>query len=724
MLKKNISFDFNWYEFKSQDSDVFMMNVDVAVRILFDIYIIREFEEAVLRLKDEGCVHGPIHSCIGQEVNAAATIAALEKTDKVSGTHRSHHQFISKVMKYVLPDSWNPLHEDLPESGEKVIYRTLAEIMGLATGYCGGRGGSQHLRHAEAGFIGSNAIVGGGIPISTGTAFAEKYRKTGNIVVCFFSDGAINQGAFHEACNIAAVWRLPIIYFVENNLYAENTSVAEACAVNDLSLRAAAYGMDGFIVDGSDPVGVYEAMKLVAANVRSSDAPCIIESKCYRHYHHSGSLRGSACGYRSEEEEEEWLRKDACIQFPNTLIKAAKLKKENVKRLQELARRSVEKAVESCTSSGSVRKVRAELWPKPETVYEGMRSDGHEWKNVEFFETDRFDTFEYKSFSETIANVITHWIEKDDTVVFIGEEVANYGTILENVRDEVFNRCRHRIFNTPISEAGFIGLACGAAMSGMRLIVEIMYPDFSLVAADQLFNQIGKLRYMYGCTANMPIVVRTKTALGFGYGGQHSMNPMALFSLFPGWRIVFPSNAGDYIGLFNSAMQSLDPVLIVEHRTFYQKLFPVPKGKFDYYIPFGKAKIITTGDDVTVITYGLMTYRCHELRHHLTHLGISVEIIDLRSVDSSSIDYDTIGLSVRKTRKAVIIEETPTSQCIGRIISAKLTEQFFNLLKCPIKCVTSADVTAPVSKILESTAMIDDDKIVESIAKAVEQRKS
>jgi len=217
--------NFNWYCWESTDSDLSGMEPAVARRILFQIMLINEFEHALLSLKNDDCVWGPVHTSVGQEAVAAATMAAIRKSDKIAGTHRAHHQFLAKVMSYVLDDDWDPCASDLPSKASEVVKRTLAEIMGLEPGYCGGRGGSMHLRCDEAGVLGTNAIVGGGIPLATGAAFAEKYRHTDNIVVCFFSDGAVNQGSFHEAANLAGIWNLPIIYFIENNLYAVATSL-------------------------------------------------------------------------------------------------------------------------------------------------------------------------------------------------------------------------------------------------------------------------------------------------------------------------------------------------------------------------------------------------------------------------------------------------------------------------------------------------------------------
>jgi 2-oxoisovalerate dehydrogenase E1 component len=248
-------------------------------------------------------------------------------------------------------------------------------------------------------------------------------------------------------------------------------------------------------------------------------------------------------------------------------------------------------------------------------------------------------------------------------------------------------------------------------MTGMKPIVEIMFPDFTLVAADQVFNQIAKARHMYGGTTDLPLVVRTRIATGCGYGGQHSMDPIGLFALFPGWRIVAPSNAFDYIGLFNTAMVSLDPVLFLEHNALYTKKFPIPIEDLDYFIPFGKASVTNKGDDVTVLTYSSMTSRVESIASELGSEGVSIEIIDLRTVDLLSLDYDTIGNSLKKTGAVAIVEEAAGGLAIGARIAAELTSRFFDELDSPPACLASKNVSNSVSRVLEEAAILSDKEI-------------
>ena len=281
MKRTPIDGSFPWERWASDAADIEQLDRRQAARLLFDTLAINRFEHALLELKNAGAVWGPVHTSVGQEATASAAVAALRPSDKMAATYRAHHQFLAKVLQAQVPADWDPAAGELPEQAQEVFYRTMAEIMGLAPGYCGGRGGSMHLRHNESGFLGSNAIVGGGVPLAAGAAYAEKFAGTGNVVVCYIGDGAVNQGAFHEACNLAGLWSLPLIVFVENNRYAVATRVQDACAVEHLSQRASAYAMEGFIVDGDDAIAIYGLVREVAGRLRDGGTPAIIECECY-----------------------------------------------------------------------------------------------------------------------------------------------------------------------------------------------------------------------------------------------------------------------------------------------------------------------------------------------------------------------------------------------------------------------------------------------------------
>ena len=726
MKRTPIDGSFRWERWASEAADAERLDRRQAARLLFDTLAINRFEHALLELKNAGAVWGPVHTSVGQEATASAAVAALRPSDKVAATYRAHHQFLAKVLQAQAPSDWDPASGELPPAAQEVFYRTMAEIMGLAPGYCGGRGGSMHLRHDESGFLGSNAIVGGGVPLAAGAAYAEKFAGAGNVVICYVGDGAVNQGAFHEACNLAGLWSLPLIVFVENNRYAVATRVQDACAVERLSQRAAAYAMDGYLVDGDDAVAIYGLVRDVAERLRAGGPPAIIECECYRRYHHAGDAPGSAFRYRTKEEEERYAGTEVTRVLPRVLTAAGLIDLDAAAAIDALAERAVQEARAACTEAGDPPRVRESLWPDPATAGDGMRSGGGELAGLRF--VDRSEPLPDGGqlapmrYSDAIAAVTGRWLERDANAIVFGEEVANLGGGAYGATKGLAERFPDRVINTPISEGGFSGLGFGAAMLGMRVVVEIMFADFALVAADQLFNQLSKARHMYGDTTDLPIVVRSRIGTGLGYGAQHSMDPVGLYGMFPGFRIIAPADAFDYVGLFNTAMQSLDPVVILEHNALYAQRSPAPAGDLDYAIPFGAARTVQAGDQVTVLSYGGMAGRCAAVAAALAADGVSVELLDLRCLDRLSIDYDAIGASLAKTGALVIVEEAARSQGIGPALAAEITARCFDDLDGPVACVTSMDISTPVSRRLELAALVSDRQIDAAVRAVAERR--
>jgi len=692
------------HELKVSPKDLAGIKPSDLVRMVFLVHLVREFEKALLSLQEEGLVYGPVHSSIGQEAVAAAAAVCLRKGDLVGSSHRAHGHFLSKAFIYYAPDEYDPLKDPATPSMQRAVDKTMAEIMGLAEGWCGGRGGSMHLYDRRSGNLGSNGIVGGGIPLATGAAWAERLRGRDTVVVSFFGDGAINQGCFHEVANMASLWDVPVIYFVENNYYAVATATKCSSCVEDLGLRGLGYGIEGLIVDGMDPVAVYLALRRAADQIRRAPRPFLIEARTYRYYHHHGSLPGSAFGYRTKEEEAAWRAKDPTITLPDRLLSLGIMSKKDDEALLGRAKACVEQAIAACTrQEDGQRRVPVEKWPAVETVTRHLRSEEDPLKGVDFVEREDFSEFRSLSYVETVAAATLRNMERDERVIVLGEEVANFGGGAYQATKGIPQVFPDRVINTPISECGFIGMAGGAASVGLRPVVEIMYPDFALVAGDQLFNQIGKLRHMYGGGVSFPLVLRTCVARG-GYGGQHSMEPAGLFALFSGWRIVAPSNPFDYVGLLNTALALDDPVLVIEHRLLYPIQGEVPAQTMDYYIRYGRAKVVRPGSDLTVLTYLTGVRDCLQAAEELAQEGLSVEVIDLRTLDYLGMDYETIGGSVHKTNSVLIVEETPRSQGISGRLSDEIQERFFDLLDCPVAKLTAPDVPPPVSRVLEIAA--------------------
>ena len=671
--------------------------------MLTSMVLIRAFEEKVLELAGQGLVHGPAHSAIGQEGGAVGSVLAMRGSDQINGSHRAHHQFLAKALHYVAPqglESAAPFGDDV----RTIADRTMSEILGLARGYCKGRGGSMHLRWAESGNLGTNAIVGGGVPGAAGAAWAHKRAGTGDVAFTYFGDGAVNIGSVLETMNLAAAWKLPLCFFIENNRYAVSTTVEEATAEPRLSSRGLAFGIPAWKVDGMDPLAVYLASEAAVKAMRAGEGPTIIEVDVYRYFHQNGPLPGSAFGYRSKDEEKAWRARDPIDRVAAEMAARQLIGDEQVASLRARAAALMEEtAAELVEQHEGKRRIVPSLWPSPDFRDFGVRGDLSELRDVRYVEQEEFTGEITESrFVDVVADVMERRMREDDGIVVMGEDVHRLKGGTNGATRGLSTSFPDRVLGTPIAENAFVGLAGGIAMDGRFVpVVEFMYPDFMWVAADQVFNQIGKARHMFGGDGEVPLVLRTKVAMGTGYGSQHSMDPAGIFATAPGWRIVAASTPYDYVGLMNSALRCKDPVLVLEHVDLYNSKGPAPVGDLDYFIPLGKAKRVRTGQHLTVLTYLAMVRPVLEA---VEKLGIDADVIDLRSLDRAGVDWALIEQSIDKTGNVLIVEQGASGTSYGGWLAAEIQNRCFDMLDQPVQRVHGSEASPSISKVLESAA--------------------
>jgi 2-oxoisovalerate dehydrogenase E1 component len=436
--------------------------------MLHHLHLVRAFEEMVLELESQGLVHGPAHSSIGQDGGAIGAISVLRSADLITGSHRGHHQFLAKCLGHVDTGEYDPRRAPLPEAVKTMLYRSLAEILGLADGFCRGRGGSMHLRWVEAGALGTNAIVGGGVPLATGVAWACKRRAAGDVTFTFLGDGAVNIGAVPESLNLAALWSLPICFFIENNGYAVSTSLAEETREGRLSSRGRAYGIPALRVDGMDPIAVRIAAQMAVDEMRAGRGPYIIEAEVYRFYHHSGGLQGSAFGYRTKDEEAAWRERDPLLRLSQGMIERKWLTADDNAAMQARARACMQEIASRLTErDGDKRRIVPSLWPKIEFRDQGVRGDLSELDGVRYEEQETASgkIGEIK-FIEAVAKVMGHRMEEDERIFCIGEDIHRLKGGTNGATRGLAKRFPDRIIPTPIAEQGFVGLAGGVAMEG------------------------------------------------------------------------------------------------------------------------------------------------------------------------------------------------------------------------------------------------------------------
>jgi 2-oxoisovalerate dehydrogenase E1 component len=707
-----------WTQLAATDDDWDAADPDLLRAIFSQLVLVRAFEEYVLELAGAGLVHGPAHSSIGQEGGAVGSCVTLTSADTVNGSHRGHHQFLAKVLAHLHPKGLDPT-QPWPDDVRDALLRTLREICGLDRGFSHGRGGSMHLQWLEAGAIGTNAIVGGGVPLAAGSAFAHRQAGTDAVAITYFGDGAMSIGSTLETLNLAAAWKLPLMFFVENNLYAVSTHVSEVTAEPRLSGRGPGFGIPSWKVDGMDPLAVHLATQEALAWMRAGNGPVLIEADVYRYFHQNGPFPGSAFRYRSKQEEADWRARDAIERTAAHLARRGLLSAEEA----EAARA---RAAELMASLGEVilepkpdgkpgeRRIKPAEWPDEAFVDEGVRGDLSELASITFSDVEDYaGRMEEVRFIDAVAAVMDRRMEQDPRIVVLGEDVHRLAGGTNGATKGLKDKYPDRVLGTPIAENAFAGLGGGMALDGrFRPVVEFMYADFMWVAADQIFNQIAKARHMFGGTGSVPFVLRSKVATGTGYGSQHSMDPAGIFATSAGWRIVAPSTPFDYVGLMNTALALDDPVVVIEHVDLYGSDGPAVPDDLDHYLPVGKASVRREGEALTILTYGAMT---RPVLDAVSETGVDAEVIDLRWLDRASLDWETVEASVRKTNEVLITEQGARGTSYGGWLADELQRRCFDWLDAPIARVTGREASPSISKVLERAAFARTEEVVAAL---------
>lgn len=647
--------------------------------------LIREFEETVKFLFLEGTMPGTIHQCQGQEATAVGVCTALKPDDWITSTFRGHGHALAKGLS--------------PQE-------MLDELFGAETGCCKGRGGSMHMGNVEKGMVPGIAIVAGGIPMAAGMALSFKMRREPQVVASFFGDGAVAEGAFHEGVNMAAIWELPVIFVCENNLYGASTHVDLVMKNSRISDRAASYGFRGETVDGNDVLAVYEATQKAAAECRAGKGPVLLELLTYRRTGHS---RRDPCHYQPKDEREAWALRDPIGHFAE-IIKLTAAEQEQIRgRVEKLLTETVEcaKTAPQPKASDLANNVFAKA-PKPAprgslripTADAPVRRLG---------------------IAEALREGIAEEMATDPRVFCIGEDIGvpgGWGGAF-TVTLGLEKRFPGRLINTPIAELGFFGVATGAAMMGMKPIADVQYGDFLFLASDQIINNAAKMHYMSGGSIGVPLVMRAPVG-ATGRGSQHAQSMERYFTGVPGLKVVAPSNAYDAKGLLKAALRDGNPVLMFEHKLLYGSKGARAEGgavdassdipNDDYVVPLDKAAVRREGRKVTVLAWLLMVHYAMQASEK-----VDAEVIDVRSL--SPIDWDTIGKSVQKTGRALIVEEGPISGGVGAEIAAGIAERWPQIR---ISRVASPDVPVPFTPVLENAYRPDAQRIARSLQQVLE----
>jgi 2-oxoisovalerate dehydrogenase E1 component len=648
------------------------VDAEILKRLYQTMLRIRRFDERTVELFNEGLVKGTAHSYVGEEAVATAVCAHLTTEDSIISNHRGHGHCIAKGARLDL---------------------MMAELMGREDGYCRGLGGSMHIAALDMNILGANGIVGAGVPIGAGAALGNKLRKNDRVVVSFFGDGAANQGVVHETMNLAAVWKLPLIFVCENNKYALSTDNTRTTAGEGVAARAAAYGIPAARVDGNDLVAVHEAVGAAVARARRGEGPSCVEAVTYRWGGHS--MRANLPSYRTKEEELEWMEKDPVARVERRMIQAGVGELE----LKEIRRR-VEGEMEAAVAYGTespeptVEVMEAAVYAPHAAAPEPASRGGQEL-----------------TFVEALNAALHGEMARDERVFLMGEDVGLIGGIFQVTRGLRDRFGEDRVRDTPISEPSFVGMGVGAAVAGLRPIVEIQIWDFIAMTMDQVVNQAAKIRYMLGGRPTVPLVIRGPQGGGIRLAAQHSQSLEAWFCHVPGLVVIAPSTPYDAKGLLAAAIRDDNPVIFLEHKMLYPTKGEVPAG--DYVIPIGRADVKRAGTDVTVVATQMMVPRALQVAGDLAQEGISVEVVDPRTL--VPLDEEAILSSVAKTNRLVIVHEAVKRGGFGGEIAALVSEKGLDLLDAPIVRVGARNVPMPYNDKLELATIPSRESITAAI---------
>lgn len=650
-----------------------LLSHEHALRLYRQMVLIRRCEEQLARSHQRGLIHGACHTYVGQEAVAVGVSAHLRRDDVVFSTHRGHGHALAKGMPPV---------------------QLIAELYGRSAGCSHGRGGSMHLFAPEIGLMGTSGIVGPSILQATGAGYGFRLMKTDRVAVAYFGDGAVNNGAFHEGLNMAAIWKLPVVFVCENNQFATEVPFSSAAGNPSVSGRGAAYGMPGVEIDGNDVLAVRAAAGWAVERARAGDGPTLLECKTYRTRPHAEGMGDFT--YRTREEVEAWKMQCPLLLFRQRLSSQWSIPSADLDAIDAEIQQQVEEAHRAAEASPA---------PDPATATTHIYAEPRNPAPPPAPGSRQI------TYSQATLEALSFEMAANPGIFVLGEGIGIRGGNFKTTAGLYDKYGPERLRDTPICERGFVGLAGGAAMTGTRPVIDFMFADFVLDAVGEIINQIAKMQYMSSGRLKMPVLLRGCVGIGHSAATHHSGNYYPMYAHFPGLRVVVPSTPYDAKGLLHHALRCSDPVLFLEHRELLGLKGPVPEEAYE--IPFGQATVVREGRDLTLVALTRMVPLAREAADTLARDGISIEVIDPRTV--APLDVDTIGQSVAKTGRLLIADEAFGPYGIGAEIAARIADRYFDELDAPIHRLNGAHTPTPYSPSLEAAIVPDVAAIIRAV---------
>ena len=626
-----------------------------------DLLFPRMVEEKMLKLLRQGKI-SKWFSGIGQEAISVGCTKALKENEYIFTMHRNLGVFTTR---------------QLPLS------RLIAQWQGKVTGYTQGRDRSFHFGSTDDFIVGMISHLGPQLSLANGAALAHTLRKEHRVALAFTGEGGTSEGEFHEALNVAAVWSLPVIFIIENNGYGLSTPTKEQYICEHLVDRAKGYGMKGLRIDGNNVLEVYDTVHREARAMRKDPRPVLIECDTFRMRGHE---EASGTKYVPQELFDYWEQRDPVVRFEHFLLDEKVLSADEVLNIRKEMKAEIERAVQEGFAEPDpepdAEKERREVYapfsnegraPKPEAAQKEMR------------------------LVDAISDGLREAMRAHDNLVLMGQDIADYGGVFKITDGFLEEFGAGRVRNTPLCESAIIGAALGLSLEGFKTMVEMQFGDFVTVGFNQIINNLAKLHYRWGGSAD--VVIRMPTGGTVGAGPFHSQSNEAWFTHTPGLKVVYPSSPSDAKGLLLQSFEDPNPVLFFEHKGLYRAAGEeVAEGY--YTLPFGRARRIMEGDQAVIITYGMGV---RWARQWAEDQQAKVEIIDLRTL--VPLDWDTLAASVKKCHRVLILHEDTLTGGFGGDLAARISEHLFEHLDAPVMRCASMDTPVPFAAGLEKQFM-------------------
>lgn len=615
----------------------------------------RLIEEKMLILLRQGKV-SKWFSGIGQEAISVGVTSAMDEDEYIMPLHRNLGVFTTR---------------DIP------LDKLFMQLQGAESGYSQGRERSFHFGSNEHHICGMISHLGPQLALADGVALAHTLKKESKICAAFSGEGGTSEGDFHEALNVASVWDLPVLFVIENNGYGLSTTPDQQYRCASLADRGIGYGMESLTIDGNDILNVYNTVTEIRDSMLKNPRPFLLECMTFRMRGHE---EASGTKYVPQELFDIWGKKDPVQNFENYLLEQNILDEKMISSIKDVIHDEIQAGLDIAFSQKEIipdtQKELSDIYVEHTPLVVTPGSDTHEMRLV-----------------DAIKDGLHEAMLRYDDLVIMGQDIAGYGGVFKITDGFLAELGKDRVRNTPICESAIVGTALGLSLKGIKSVVEMQFSDFVTCAFNQIVNNLAKIHYRWGQTAD--VVIRMPTGAGVGAGPFHSQSTEAWFTHVPGLKVVYPSNAYDSKGLLLAAIEDPNPVLFFEHKALYRSHgMEVPLGY--YNLPIGKAALAKEGDEISIITYGAGVLWAIEATEKL---GIECDILDLRTL--SPLDYEAIEKSVRKCGKVLILHEDTLIGGLGGELSAWIAEHCFDALDAPVMRCASLDTPVPFNTELE-----------------------